>query len=221
MGLLEPGIAQAIEDASRNVAQGSYDDHFPVDVFQTGSGTSTNMNANEVIANLASRAAGVMVHPNDHVNMGQSSNDVIPSAIHLSAYEEIHTRLLPALELLEDTIGSKARAFDHVVKTGRTHLMDAVPLRMDQELSGWQGQITDSKARIEATLPRLAQIGFGRNRGWDRREYPPGIRPARRRETRRSDGTADQIFTKLLHQHQQPGHGCGIERSTQSDAPLR
>jgi fumarate hydratase class II len=161
LGLLEPAIAEAIEDAARNVAQGSYDDHFPVDVFQTGSGTSTNMNANEVIANLASRAAGVLVHPNDHVNMGQSSNDVIPSAIHLSAYEESRTRLLPALDLLADTIGSKARAFADVVKTGRTHLMDAVPLRMGQELSGWQGQITDSKARIEATLPRLARMALG------------------------------------------------------------
>jgi fumarate hydratase class II len=161
LGLLQPAIAQAIEDASRSVAQGSYDDHFPVDVFQTGSGTSTNMNANEVIANLASRAAGVIVHPNDHVNMGQSSNDVIPSAIHLSAYEEIHTRLLPALELLEDTIRSKASSFGHIVKTGRTHLMDAVPLRMDQELSGWQGQVADSRARIEATLPRLARLALG------------------------------------------------------------
>ena len=161
LGRLDPGIAEAIEDAARNVAQGSYDEHFPVDVFQTGSGTSTHMNANEVIANLASRAAGVLVHPNDHVNMGQSSNDVIPSAIHLSAYEEIHTSLTPALELLADTIASKARAFSQVVKTGRTHLMDAVPIRMDQELSGWQGQICDAMVRIGSTLPRLARLALG------------------------------------------------------------
>jgi fumarate hydratase, class II len=161
LGLLDPAIAAAIEDASRQVAQGAYDQQFPVDVFQTGSGTSTNMNANEVIANLASRACGVPVHPNDHVNMGQSSNDVIPSALHLSAYEEIHTRLLPALELLQDTIGSKARAFSHVVKNARTHLMDAVPIRLDQEFSGWQGQVGDSRARIESSLPRLARLAVG------------------------------------------------------------
>jgi fumarate hydratase class II len=161
LGLLDSAIASAVDDASKQVAQGAHDQQFPVDVFQTGSGTSTNMNANEVIANLASRACGVPVHPNDHVNMGQSSNDVIPSALHLSTYEEIHTRLLPALELLQDTIASKARAFAHVVKNARTHLMDAVPIRLDQELSGWQGQIGDSRARIESSLPRLARLALG------------------------------------------------------------
>ena len=161
LGQLDPVIAVAIENASKQVAQGAHDQHFPVDVFQTGSGTSTNMNANEVIANLASRAAGVQVHPNDHVNMGQSSNDVIPSALHLCAYEEIHTGLLPALELLQDTIASRARSFAHVVKTARTHLMDAVPIRLNQELSGWQGQIGDARERIQSSLPRLARLALG------------------------------------------------------------
>ncbi len=161
LGQLDPVIAVAIENAAKQVAQGAHDQHFPVDVFQTGSGTSTNMNANEVIANLASRAAGVQVHPNDHVNMGQSSNDVIPSALHLCAYEEIHTGLLPALELLQDTIASRARSFAHVVKTARTHLMDAVPIRLNQELSGWQGQIGDARERIQSSLPRLARLALG------------------------------------------------------------
>jgi fumarate hydratase class II len=161
LGLLDPVIAVAIENAAKQVAQGAHDQQFPVDVFQTGSGTSTNMNANEVIANLASRVAGVQVHPNDHVNMGQSSNDVIPSALHLCVYEEIHTHLLPALELLQDTIASKARSFAHVVKTARTHLMDAVPIRLDQELSGWQGQIADARERILSSLPRLTRLALG------------------------------------------------------------
>jgi fumarate hydratase class II len=161
LGFLSPALAAAIEEAARQVAQGMHDAQFPLDVFQTGSGTSTNMNANEVIANLASRATGLAVHPNDHVNMGQSSNDVIPAALHLSAYEEIHTGLLPALELLADTIASKAWTLARVVKNGRTHLMDAVPVRMDQELSGWHGQITDSRARIDSTLPRLARLALG------------------------------------------------------------
>ncbi len=161
LGQLDPVIAVAIENAAKQVAQGAHDQHFPVDVFQTGSGTSTNMNANEVIANLASRASGVQVHPNDHVNMGQSSNDVIPSALHLCAYEEIHTGLLPALELLQDTIASRARSFVHVVKTARTHLMDAVPIRLNQELSGWQGQIGDARDRIQSSLPRLARLALG------------------------------------------------------------
>jgi fumarate hydratase class II len=161
LGQLDPVIAVAIENAAKQVAQGAHDQQFPVDVFQTGSGTSTNMNANEVIANLASRASGVQVHPNDHVNRGQSSNDVIPSALHLCAYEEIHTNLLPALELLRDTIASRACSFAHVVKTARTHLMDAVPIRLDQELSGWRDQIGDARERIHSSLPRLARLALG------------------------------------------------------------
>jgi fumarate hydratase class II len=155
LGLLNAESAKRIEEAAEGVAQGLYDHEFPLDVYQTGSGTSTNMNANEVIATLAS------VHPNDHVNMGQSSNDVIPSAIHLSAYQEVHGRLLSALEQLRVAIEAKARTLSSVVKTGRTHLMDAVPLRMDQEMSGWVQQISDSIARIESTLPRLRRLALG------------------------------------------------------------
>lgn len=161
LGLLDPRRAEAIAGAAGSVAQGIHDDQFPLDVYQTGSGTSINMNANEVIANLASRAAGVEVHPNDHVNKGQSSNDVIPSVIHLSAYEELHTHLLPSLELLSDTIAAKAQTVRHIVKTGRTHLMDATPLRMDQEMSGWRAQVDDARQRIESTLRRLSRLALG------------------------------------------------------------
>src|SRR5580698_1805068 len=127
LGLLDPDLSTAIVAAAAEVEQGVHDSQFPLDIFQTGSGTSTNMNANEVIATLASRLSGGAVHPNDHVNLGQSSNDVIPAAIHLSAAQEVTHRLLPSIAALADAIAAKARAVDHVVKTGRTHLMDAVP----------------------------------------------------------------------------------------------
>src|SRR5262249_44795658 len=130
-------------------------------IYQTGSGTSTNMNANEVIASLASAKSGVRVHPNDHVNLGQSSNDVIPTAIHLSANLEIAERLLPVLQQLLGTLERKAAGLSHVVKNARTHLMDAVPIRMDQELSGWAQQIRDSMARIESSLVRLGLLAIG------------------------------------------------------------
>jgi fumarate hydratase class II len=133
LGLLDAPRADAIERAAHAVAAGDYDDQFPVDVFQTGSGTSTNMNANEVIARLAARKLQAPVHPNDHVNRGQSSNDVIPTAIHLSAALALNEDLLPALQLLADTLQEKGDGLGDVVKTGRTHLMDAMPLRMDQE----------------------------------------------------------------------------------------
>jgi fumarate hydratase class II len=155
LGLLDSEAAQRIEGAAEGVAAGQYDNEFPLDVYQTGSGTSTNMNANEVIGKIAS------VHPNDHVNMGQSSNDVIPSAIHLSAYQEIQAKLLPALGELRAAIEARARTVSDVVKTGRTHLMDAVPIRMDQEMSGWAQQISDAMARIESALPRLGRMALG------------------------------------------------------------
>ena len=139
LNLMEAPMADAIERAANAVAAGDYDDHFPVDVFQTGSGTSTNMNANEVIARLASRKYGTEVHPNDQVNMGQSSNDVIPTAIHVSACLALHENLLPALELLADTIEHKSDELKGLVKTGRTHLMDAMPVGMDQESGAWGG----------------------------------------------------------------------------------
>jgi len=161
LALLPPEIAEAIEQSALEAAGGAHDEHFPVDVFQTGSGTSTNMNANEVIATLASRRAGRKVHPNDHVNMGQSSNDVIPTAIHVSAYLECHETLLPGLEHLQGTILRKAEALDDVVKTGRTHLMDALPVRFSQELGGWAAQIEQGAARVRSTLPRISALALG------------------------------------------------------------
>jgi fumarate hydratase, class II len=160
LDLLDGERAQAIETAAAAIARGEHAAQFPVDVFQSGSGTSSNMNVNEVIAGLA-RAAGVEVHPNDHVNLGQSSNDVVPSAIHLSASLALHRELLPALAELADTIDSRATEFDGLVKTGRTHLMDALPLRLDQELSAWASQVRDAAARIESSLPRLCKLALG------------------------------------------------------------
>jgi len=161
LGLLKSGKAVAIQAASLAVAQGQHDSQFPIDVFQTGSGTSSNMNANEVIAHLASRRLGADVHPNDDVNMGQSSNDVVPTAIHLSAALEVTETLLPALAGLRKTIVRKAKETRNVVKTGRTHLMDAMPVRMDQELGGWAQQIANAEGRIGDCLPRLTRLAQG------------------------------------------------------------
>lgn len=161
LGLLDQSIADAIYTAALAVAQGDYDDHFPIDVFQTGSGTSSNMNVNEVIAHLASAASGTAVHPNDHVNMGQSSNDVIPTAIHVSAALEVSEQLLPALERLASLLESRADELAGVVKTGRTHLMDAMPVTMGQELSGWATQIRHGMERLQATLPRVEALAQG------------------------------------------------------------
>jgi fumarate hydratase, class II len=161
LGLMEEATAAAIQRAAQAVAEGEHYDQFPVDVFQTGSGTSTNMNANEVIATLASRIARHKIHPNDHVNMGQSSNDVIPTAIHVSAALQLHADLLPALEHLAKTIEAKARASHEVVKTGRTHLMDAMPVRMSQELGAWATQVRLGMERLRATLRRLTRLAQG------------------------------------------------------------
>ena len=159
--LLPAEIARAVETAAREVADGQHDAAFPIDVFQTGSGTSSNMNANEVIASLASQASGQPVHPNDHVNMGQSSNDVIPTAIHVSAALEVTEHLLPALQHLGDTIDRKGQSLADVVKTGHTHLMDAMPVRFDQELSGWATQIRADYQRVAGVLPRLSALAQG------------------------------------------------------------
>lgn len=161
LGLMEPAVADAIITAATAVAEGEYDAHFPVDVFQTGSGTSSNMNANEVIAHLASQQADITVHANDHVNMGQSSNDVIPTAIHVSAALECRERLLPALEHLEQVIGTKADELEEVAKTGRTHLMDAMPVTLGQELGGWRAQVRNSRLRLTDTLPRVEALAQG------------------------------------------------------------
>ena len=153
--------AAAIQKASLEVADGKHDAHFPVDVFQTGSGTSSNMNANEVIARVASQFAGVAVHPNDHVNMSQSSNDVIPTAIHLSALLAVEQHLLPALAYLSAVITRRISDIGDVVKTGRTHLMDAMPVTFGQELSGWRAQIENGTARVMESRARLQVIALG------------------------------------------------------------
>jgi fumarate hydratase class II len=161
LGLIDQNMSTAIATAAEQVQTGEYDGQFPLDVFQTGSGTSTNMNANEVIATLAGRILGKAVHPNDHVNLGQSSNDVIPAAIHISAATEVRLRLLPAVERLAGAIAVKARELHHVVKTGRTHLMDAVPIRMSQELGGWEAQVRAGAERIESAMPRVLELPLG------------------------------------------------------------
>ncbi|MGA4494942.1 class II fumarate hydratase [Vreelandella venusta] len=160
LGLLDKPRAEAIEKAAQAVMSGKHDGHFPIDVFQTGSGTSTNMNVNEVLATLASRE-GVEVTPNDHVNMGQSSNDVIPTAIHLSAAIAVNETLRPALVTLQATIDRRASELTHVVKTGRTHLMDAMPLRMDQELGAWSSQVGQAIERFDSVMTRLCRLAQG------------------------------------------------------------
>ncbi len=166
-GVLEPGIAEAIVQAADEVIAGELDRHFPLDIFQTGSGTSTNMNTNEVISNRAIEILGgemgskTPVHPNDHVNAGQSSNDSIPTAIHVSAYRAIADDLEPALEQLASSLESKAAELDDVVKIGRTHLQDAVPVRLGQEFSGYAQQVRNGLARLAAVRPRLAQLALG------------------------------------------------------------
>ncbi|MCG8435379.1 MAG: class II fumarate hydratase [Gammaproteobacteria bacterium] len=160
LGLLDAGTADAIQAAATEVAEGGHDAHFPIDIFQTGSGTSSNMNSNEVIAHLAN-AKGAKVHPNDHVNMGQSSNDVIPTAIHVSAAIAANEMLLPALKHLAGVIRKRAKELDKVVKTGRTHLMDAMPVRLSQELGGWATQVERGIERVEASLPRLYKLAQG------------------------------------------------------------
>jgi fumarate hydratase class II len=161
LGLLPKGRARAIRTAALDVASGAHDAQFPIDIYQTGSGTSSNMNANEVIATLASRAAGKAVHPNDHVNLGQSSNDVVPTAIRVSAQLAVVEDLLPALKHLRKAIDGRARAFGKVAKTGRTHLMDAMPLTFGQEFGAWSSQLASAQARIEDAGKRLRRLPIG------------------------------------------------------------
>lgn len=161
LGLLSLDVAKAIIDAAESVAQGQYDAHFPLDVFQTGSGTSTNMNANEVIARLAELRHGIRIHPNDDVNMCQSSNDVFPTAIHVSATIAAEAKLLPALNHLESIILQRANEYDRIIKTGRTHLMDAMPLSFGQELSGWANQIQNDIHRMRDSLKRVHALVIG------------------------------------------------------------
>ncbi len=167
LGRLDAKLAAAVEQAAREVMDGKLDDHFVVDVFQTGSGTSTNMNTNEVISNRAIEILGgtigsrTPVHPNDHVNSGQSSNDVIPTAIHVAARCEIHQRLLPALTRLRDALAAREKAFDGIIKIGRTHLQDATPVRLGQEFGGYRAQVDQSLARARRASDALAELALG------------------------------------------------------------
>ena len=161
LGILPADVADAIAQAAHEVAAGTHDDHFPVDVFQTGSGTSSNMNANEVIATLASRLLGRDVHPNDHVNASQSSNDVFPTSLHLAATEATLRELAPALDHLAESLECKAAEFAETVKSGRTHLMDATPVTLGQEFGGYAAQIRKGIDRLQAALPRVAEVPLG------------------------------------------------------------
>lgn len=202
--LLETNIAQAIQQSAQAVAKGDYDEHFPIDVFQTGSGTSSNMNANEVIAHLATKTLGKPVHPNDHVNMGQSSNDVIPTGIHVSAALSVHEQLLPALTQLISVIDSKADTLKNTVKTGRTHLMDAMPITLGQELGGWATQIRQNQDRLHNTLPQicaLAQGGTAVGTGINAHPaFGEGFAKALSQQTGLPFKPADNYFTALSSQ---------------------
>jgi fumarate hydratase class II len=159
--LIDKKIANAVQEAAKEVADGQWNDHFPIDVYQTGSGTSTNMNMNEVLATLATEKLGAKVHPNDHVNASQSSNDVFPSAIHIAATTEIQYRLIPALEHLARSLRKKSREFKSVVKSGRTHLMDATPVTLGQEFGGYAAAVEYGVDRLRAVLPRVAELPLG------------------------------------------------------------
>ncbi|MGW6984976.1 class II fumarate hydratase [Streptomyces sp. NPDC054932] len=178
LGVVDQDTADAIGSAAAEVAEGRWDDHFPVDVFQTGSGTSSNMNANEVIATLATERLGREVHPNDHVNASQSSNDVFPSSIHIAATAAVSGELIPALEHLAAALERKAAEFEHVVKAGRTHLMDATPVTLGQEFGGYAAQIRYGVERLRAALPRLAELPLGGTAVGTGINTPPGFSAA-------------------------------------------
>ncbi|MET7618339.1 class II fumarate hydratase [Streptomyces sp. NPDC005408] len=175
LGVLDKDIARAVADAAAEVADGRWDEHFPVDVFQTGSGTSSNMNTNEVIATLATERLGREVHPNDHVNASQSSNDVFPSSIHIAATAAVTRDLIPALDHLAASLERKSAEFADVVKSGRTHLMDATPVTLGQEFGGYAAQIRYGVERLEASLPRLAELPLGGTAVGTGINTPPGF----------------------------------------------
>ncbi|MEU2065818.1 class II fumarate hydratase [Streptomyces anulatus] len=176
--VLDPDIAAAIQEAAAEVAAGRWDEHFPVDVFQTGSGTSSNMNTNEVLATLATERLGREVHPNDHVNASQSSNDVFPSSIHIAATAAVTADLIPALDHLAESLGRKSAEFSEVVKSGRTHLMDATPVTLGQEFGGYAAQIRYGVERLRASLPRLAELPLGGTAVGTGINTPPGFSAA-------------------------------------------
>jgi fumarate hydratase, class II len=178
LGVLDEDLAKAIATAAAHVADSGYDEHFPIDVYQTGSGTSSNMNANEVIATLAARELGRPVHPNDHVNASQSSNDVFPSSIHLAATAAIVDDLVPALDHLATALEAKAASWSDAVKSGRTHLMDATPVTLGQEFSGYAAQVRNGIDRLNDTLPRLAELPLGGTAVGTGINMPPGFAAA-------------------------------------------
>jgi fumarate hydratase class II len=177
LGVISSELATAIEVAAQEIIAGQHDDQFPIDTFQTGSGTSSNMNTNEVIATIASRSSGVNVHPNDHVNASQSSNDVFPSSIHLAATEAVTRDLIPALTHLMSALESKGTEFATVVKAGRTHLMDATPVTLGQEFHGYAAQVRLGIERLESVLPRLAELPLGGTAVGTGINTPPGFAP--------------------------------------------
>jgi fumarate hydratase class II len=188
LGVLQPEMAQAIQDAAAEVAAGDYDAHFPVDVFQTGSGTSSNMNTNEVLATLATERLGSAVHPNDHVNASQSSNDVFPSSIHIAATSAVVNDLVPALEHLAASLERKRDELATVVKSGRTHLMDATPVTLGQEFGGYAAQVRYGVERLQASLPRLAELPLGGTAVGTGINTPPGFSAAVIAEVARQTG---------------------------------
>ncbi|MGA5558719.1 class II fumarate hydratase [Streptomyces lavendulocolor] len=190
LGVLDRDIAAAVQEAAAEVVEGRWDDHFPVDVFQTGSGTSSNMNANEVLATLAAERLGRpgAVHPNDHVNASQSSNDVFPSSIHIAATAAVTRDLIPALEHLAAALGRKSAEFADVVKSGRTHLMDATPVTLGQEFAGYAAQVRYGVERLHASLPRLAELPLGGTAVGTGINTPPGFSAAVIAEVARATG---------------------------------
>jgi fumarate hydratase class II len=188
LGVLDKDIAEAVREAAEEVAAGKWDAHFPIDVFQTGSGTSSNMNANEVIATLATERLGREVHPNDHVNASQSSNDVFPSSIHIAATAAVTGDLIPALDHLATALEAKAAEFGTVVKAGRTHLMDATPVTLGQEFGGYAAQVRYGVERLRASLPRLAELPLGGTAVGTGINTPPGFPAAVIAEVARTTG---------------------------------
>ncbi|MCX5376170.1 aspartate ammonia-lyase [Streptomyces sp. NBC_00091] len=188
LGVVDEDVAQAIRSAAAEVAEGRWDEHFPVDVFQTGSGTSSNMNTNEVIATLATERLGREVHPNDHVNASQSSNDVFPSSIHIAATAAVTHELIPALRHLELALERKAEEFAELVKAGRTHLMDATPVTLGQEFGGYAAQVRYGVERLRAALPRLAELPLGGTAVGTGINTPPGFSAAVIAEVARATG---------------------------------
>jgi fumarate hydratase class II len=214
LGVVPGELAEAIARAAREVAEGRHDAHFVLDVFQTGSGTSTNMNANEVIANRAMQllgAGGPRVHPNDHVNQSQSSNDVIPTALHVAARQALHEDLLPALRGLHAVLRRKSRDFDDVVKIGRTHLMDATPVRLGQEFAGWARQVELGLARLEAAARDLAELALGGTAVGTGLNCPPGF--AARAIARISEATGLAYREAADHFEAQGGRDAALAAS--------